>query len=215
MATFFRKSVTYKYFVLRGTSYECFVKIVLQVPENCKYYHTITDSYHGHKPCATNSIKIHFQPHNLQGIVFFFISMEMCCLFAYSLLKEEGVVSPERFFAFFFLPSHYRLHSGAQMWFCLQTESRHSKKVTFAYQWVDFKRNTVVSSESLRYSWAELNKKGGAGLGKWCLSFEGIHRSTNTWPPVCTFLSCSNMDILTFAKIQSISWNSLICDCPA
>lgn len=105
MATFFRKSVTYKYFVLRGTSYECFVKIVLQVPENCKYYHTITDSYHGHKPCATNSIKIHFQPHNLQGIVFFFISMEMCCLFAYSLLKEEGVVSPERFFAFFFTKS--------------------------------------------------------------------------------------------------------------
>lgn len=185
------------------------MKIVLQVPENCKCYHTITDSYHGHKPCATNSIKIHFQPHNLQGIVFFFISVEMCCLFACSLLKE-GVMSPERGF----LPSHYSLRSGAQIqWYCLQTESRCSKQVTFAYQWLDLKRNMVVYSESFRYSWAELNKKGSARLGKWCLS--RVRRSTSTWPSVCTFLGCCNVDIFTFAKIQSISWNTPGCSCPA
>lgn len=147
--------------------------------------------------------------------LYFFSSQWKCvvCLPIPCWRRKEWCLQKD--FLLFFLPSHYRLHSGAQVWFCLQTESRHSKKVTFAYQWVDFKRNTVVSSESLRYSWAELNKKGGAGLGKWCLSFEGIRRSTNTWPPVCTFLSWCNMDILTFAKIQSISWSSLICDCPA
>lgn len=57
-----------------------------------------------------------------------------------------------------------------------------------------------------------VDEKGGAELGKQCLSSERNWRSPNTWPFVCCFLSCCSVDV--FAKTQSIAWNTSSCNCP-